>query len=71
MFLIAAAAIFSIYILNVLAGALFASPILSDLAEALVLFAAAIVFTVAILKREAAVDPDQPATRLPAEKDKP
>lgn len=69
MFLIAAAAIFTIYILNVLAGALFASPVLSDLTEAQILLVAAIVFTVGILKAEAAVDPAQPKTRLPAEED--
>lgn len=52
--LIAAATLFAVFTLNVGLGSLTGSTFLSDIHEMLVLFAAAILFVVAIIKREAA-----------------
>ena len=54
MFLLIAAALFGVYVANVLLGALADAAILGNTGEALSLFAASIAFTVAILKRETA-----------------
>ena len=54
MFLLIAAALFGVYVANVLLGALADAAILGKTGEALSLFAASIAFTVAILKRETA-----------------
>ena len=53
MFLAAAAFIFAIYFANVAMGAFTGNVFLGDVGEMLVLFAASIVFVVAILKKEA------------------
>ncbi|MFD1344441.1 hypothetical protein [Litorisediminicola beolgyonensis] len=53
MYLIIAAIGFAIYCTNVVMGALLRAPFLSDVGEMLVLFAASIAFTAAILRREA------------------
>ena len=58
MFLILATAFFGVYIANVLMGALAASPVLGDVGEMLVLFAASVFFVVAILRREKAAKKD-------------
>ncbi|MEM9393165.1 MAG: hypothetical protein AAGA38_04865 [Pseudomonadota bacterium] len=54
MFLILAAVFFGIYVTNVFLGATSSSAFMGDVAEMVTLFIAAIFFTVAILKREAA-----------------
>ena len=53
MFLAASVAVFIVYFSNVALGAFAGSAFLGDLGEMLVLFAASILFVVAILKREA------------------
>ena len=53
MFLIASAVIFAIYFANVVSGAMWNSAYLGDVGEMLVLFAATILFVVAILQKEA------------------
>lgn len=53
MFLAASIAVFAIYFANVVMGAFASNAFLGDVGEMLVLFAAAILFVVAILKREA------------------
>ncbi len=53
MFLAASAIVFGIYFANVALGAFAGAAFLSDIGEMLVLFAAAILFVVAILKKEA------------------
>lgn len=53
MFLAASAIVFGIYFANVALGAFAEAAFLSDIGEMLVLFAAAILFVVAILKKEA------------------
>lgn len=53
MFLILAVVLFAIFVLNVVLGALMDSAFTGDVGEMLILFAASIAFTVAILKREA------------------
>ena len=53
MFLAAAVAVFAIYFANVALGAFAGSEFLGDVGEMLVLFAASILFVVAILKKEA------------------
>ncbi len=57
MFLVASIIVFVIYFTNVALGAFAGSAFLGDVSEMLVLFAASILFVVAILKREA--DRDQ------------
>lgn len=52
-FMLMAAALFLAYFANVVAGAFDIGVFLGDLAEMLVLFAASILFTIAILQREA------------------
>ena len=54
MFLAAAAVVFAIYFLNVALGAFAGAAFLGDVGEMLVLFAASILFVVAILQKEAA-----------------
>ncbi|WP_282152686.1 hypothetical protein [Ruegeria atlantica] len=56
MFLAASALVFVIYFANVALGAFANSAFLGDVGEMLVLFAASILFVVAILKKEAARD---------------
>ncbi|ABV93769.1 hypothetical protein Dshi_2030 [Dinoroseobacter shibae DFL 12 = DSM 16493] len=58
MFLALSAAVFTIYVANVVMGAVTNAPMFSDVTEMVILFIAAILFTVAILKAEAA-DPDR------------
>ncbi|WP_298848135.1 hypothetical protein [uncultured Ruegeria sp.] len=53
MYLAASAVVFAIYFANVALGAFANSAFLSDVGEMLVLFAASILFVVAILKKEA------------------
>jgi len=53
MFLAASAIVFVIYFANVALGALAGNAILGDVGEMLVLFAASILFVVAILQKEA------------------
>jgi hypothetical protein len=53
MFLYAAIVVFIVYFANVALGAFAGSAFLGDVGEMLVLFAASILFVVAILKREA------------------
>ncbi|GGB95434.1 hypothetical protein GCM10011363_10160 [Marivita lacus] len=53
MFLAASAIVFGIYFANVALGAFAGTAFLSDIGEMLVLFAAAMLFVVAILKKEA------------------
>jgi len=53
MFLYAAILVFIVYFANVALGAFAGSAFLGDVGEMLVLFAASILFVVAILKREA------------------
>lgn len=53
MFLIASIAVFIIYFANVALGAFARAAFLGDVGEMLVLFAATILFVVAILKKEA------------------
>jgi len=53
MFLAASLAIFLLYFSNVALGAFAGSAFLGDVGEMLVLFAASILFVVAIIKREA------------------
>ncbi|MBW4709173.1 hypothetical protein KX928_15380 [Roseobacter sp. YSTF-M11] len=53
MFLAASIVVFVIYFANVVLGAFAGSAFLGDVGEMLVLFVAAILFVVAILKREA------------------
>ncbi|MFA8385194.1 MAG: hypothetical protein ACEPO2_06185 [Pelagibaca sp.] len=53
MFLAASAIVFGVYFANVALGAFAGAVFLSDIGEMLVLFAAAILFVVAILKKEA------------------
>lgn len=52
--LILSAILFSVFALNVIAGSMGGTVYLGDVQEMLVLFAAAIAFVAAILKREAA-----------------
>lgn len=54
MFLIAAAALFGVFGLNVVLGAFAGAPFLNDVGEMLLLLAAVITFVVAALKSEAA-----------------
>ncbi|WP_170409891.1 hypothetical protein [Ruegeria atlantica] len=56
MFLAASTIVFAIYFANVALGAFANSAFLGDVGEMLVLFAASILFVVAILKKEAARD---------------
>ena len=53
MFLIAAAVMFAIFATNVALGAFAGSAFLGDVGEMLVLFAASVLFVVAILQKEA------------------
>ena len=53
-YLIIAAALFGIFVTNVALGAFGATQFLGDVGEMIMLFAASIAFTVAILRREAA-----------------
>jgi hypothetical protein len=53
MFLAASIVVFVVYFANVALGALAGSAVLSDVGEMLVLFAASILFVVAILQKEA------------------
>ena len=53
MFLAASIIVFAIYFANVALGAFAGSAFLGDVGEMLVLFAASILFVVAILKKEA------------------
>jgi len=53
MFLVAAATLLAIFSVNVALGAAWNSPFLSDVGEMVVLFAASVAFTAAILRREA------------------
>jgi hypothetical protein len=53
MFLAASVVVFAIYFANVALGAFAGSAFLGDVGEMLVLFAASILFVVAILKKEA------------------
>lgn len=53
MFLIASAAVFAVYFANVVMGAFWSNSFLGDVGEMLVLFAATILFVIAILGREA------------------
>jgi hypothetical protein len=53
MFLAASAIVFVVYFVNVAMGAYTGSAFLSDVGEMLVLFAASILFVVAILQKEA------------------
>ncbi|MGC3940825.1 hypothetical protein ACOTTU_23740 [Roseobacter sp. EG26] len=53
MFLAASVAVFIVYFANVALGAFAGSAFLGDVGEMLVLFAASILFVVAILKKEA------------------
>lgn len=52
--LIGAIALFTFFAINVAVGSVAGRPFLSDVAEMLVLFATAILFVVAIIRREAA-----------------
>ncbi|KPA23347.1 hypothetical protein shim_04140 [Shimia sp. SK013] len=52
MFLAASIAVFAVFFANVALGAFAGSAFLGDVGEMLVLFAASILFVVAILKRE-------------------
>ncbi|MBY6082226.1 hypothetical protein [Ruegeria arenilitoris] len=54
MFLAASAVVFVVYFANVALGAFAGRAFLGDVGEMLVLFAASILFVVAILKKEAA-----------------
>lgn len=54
MALIVAIILFGLYVGNVVLGAVSGAPILDDVQEMVLLFAAAIAFTAAILQREAA-----------------
>ncbi|WP_424970732.1 hypothetical protein [Dinoroseobacter sp. S76] len=54
MTLIVAIILFGLYVGNVVLGATTGAPILNDVQEMVLLFAAAIAFTAAILQREAA-----------------
>ena len=54
MFLIIAAVVFGIYIVNVVLGATGGATFVGDVGEMLLLFAAAIAFVIAVLRREAA-----------------
>lgn len=53
MYLAASTAVFAVYFANVVLGAFASNAFLGDVGEMLVLFAATILFVVAILKREA------------------
>ncbi|MGB7244174.1 MAG: hypothetical protein WBC93_19075 [Sulfitobacter sp.] len=53
MFLAASVAVFAIYFANVALGAFAGSAFLGDVGEMLVLFAASILFVIAILQKEA------------------
>ena len=53
MFLTAAIIVFAIYFTNVALGAFAGSAFMGDVAEMLVLFAASILFVIAILQKEA------------------
>ncbi|MDA5093755.1 hypothetical protein O2N63_06600 [Aliiroseovarius sp. KMU-50] len=53
MFLVASVAVFIVFFANVALGAFAGSAFLGDVGEMLVLFAATILFVVAILKKEA------------------
>lgn len=53
MSLLVAAVLFALYLGNVAAGAFWRSPVVSDVYEMIILFAASIAFVVAILGREA------------------
>lgn len=54
MFLTASIIVFAVYFINVALGAFAGSAYLGDVSEMLVLFAASILFVVAILQKEAA-----------------
>ena len=53
MFLLASIVVFAIYFTNVALGAFFQAAFLGDVGEMLVLLAAAVLFVVAILQKEA------------------
>ncbi|AXI46660.1 hypothetical protein C1J03_11895 [Sulfitobacter sp. SK012] len=53
MFLLASIVVFAIYFTNVALGAFFQAAVLGDVGEMLVLLAAAVLFVVAILQKEA------------------
>ncbi|UWQ15033.1 hypothetical protein K3556_03815 [Aliiroseovarius sp. M344] len=53
MFLVASVVVFAVFFANVALGAFAGSAFLGDIGEMLVLFAASILFVVAILKKEA------------------
>lgn len=59
MFLALSCVIFVIYVTNVFLGATSGSAFMGDVAEMVTLFIAAILFTVAILKRESAAKSQQ------------
>ena len=50
------ALVFAVFCANVVAGALFSSPFMGDVAEMLTLLASSVLFVVAILSREATRD---------------
>ena len=54
MFLIAALALFAVFLVNVVLGAFGGANFFGDVGEMLVLFAASVAFVAAILRREAA-----------------
>ena len=56
MYLVISGLIFSIYVINVLLGALASSPFMGDVSEMIVLSIASVAFVVAILKRERDAD---------------
>ncbi|MCV2886746.1 hypothetical protein [Ruegeria aquimaris] len=53
MFLVASAIVFAVFFANIALGAFAGSAFLGDVGEMLVLFAATILFVIAILKKEA------------------
>lgn len=59
MFLAASIVVFAAFFANVALGAFASSAFLGDVGEMLVLFAAAILFVIAILKRETAKNRDK------------
>ena len=58
MFLIMATLLFAAFALNVAMGSFGVSPVLGDVGEMLLLFAASLAFVAAVLKREAAAKED-------------
>ena len=53
MYLVISAILFAVFVANVVMGATSGAPILSDVQEMLLLFAASIAFVAAIIRREA------------------